>query len=74
MCHCRWLDPDHKWRYNKIDFDGTHEFRAPPNLPSGAFALRQMKYHGFWDWSPWKKVFFHIALLAIDVPSFSSIF
>ena len=55
MCHHRWLEPDHKWRYNKRDFDGTQEFRAPPDLPSGAFSLRQMEYHGIGDWSPWKK-------------------
>ena len=55
MCHRRWLEPDHKWRYNKRDFDGTQEFRAPPDLPSGAFSLRQMEYHGVGDWSPWKK-------------------
>ena len=50
MCHRRWLEPDHKWRYNKRDFDGTQEFRAPPDLPSGAFSLRQMEYHGVEDW------------------------
>jgi hypothetical protein len=27
MCHRRWLEPDHKWRYNREHFDGNQEFR-----------------------------------------------
>jgi hypothetical protein len=30
MCHRRWLAPNHKWRLNSRDFDGTTELRNPP--------------------------------------------
>ncbi|XP_024630394.2 uncharacterized protein [Medicago truncatula] len=55
MCNRRWLEPGHKWRYNKGHFDGNQEFRAPPELPNGTIALKQMEEHGIGTPSPWKK-------------------
>ncbi|XP_073224719.1 uncharacterized protein [Cicer arietinum] len=55
MCDRRWLEPTSKWRYNRGEFDGTQEFRAPPELPNGASVLRQLEDHGIGNGSPWKK-------------------
>ncbi|XP_058787489.1 uncharacterized protein LOC131661866 isoform X2 [Vicia villosa] len=62
MCHRRWLEPDHKWRNNRGHFDGDQEFRAPPKVPNGSTALRQLKNRENKVLSPWKKksIFFSL--------------
>ncbi|XP_073219724.1 uncharacterized protein [Cicer arietinum] len=55
MCHRCWLEPNSNWRYNRGEFDGTQEFRAPPKLPNGASVVRQLEDHGIGNGSPWKK-------------------
>lgn len=55
MCHRRWLEYNHKWRYNTTGFDGPQEFRAPLELSNGTIALRQLKDHGFGSELPWIK-------------------
>lgn len=42
MCHRHWLEANHKWRYNKGNFDGSQEFRALPRQPNGTIVLRQL--------------------------------
>ncbi|XP_057448678.1 uncharacterized protein LOC130740182 [Lotus japonicus] len=42
MSHRRWLTPNHKWRLNGKDFDGTQEFRDPPIRLDGTAQLRQL--------------------------------
>lgn len=37
--HHRFLEPNHKFRYDKVSFDGTEEFRTAPNRPSGTMVL-----------------------------------
>ncbi|KAL4296016.1 hypothetical protein GQ457_12G008530 [Hibiscus cannabinus] len=47
MGHRRWLDENHRFRYDKDQFDGTEEFRSAPEQTSGSdiFAmLKQMKF------------------------------
>ncbi|KAK8559251.1 hypothetical protein V6N12_042532 [Hibiscus sabdariffa] len=47
MGHRRWLDENHRFRYDKNLFDGTEEFRSAPEQTSGSdifSMLRQMKF------------------------------
>ncbi|CAA0830108.1 Unknown protein, partial [Striga hermonthica] len=44
MAHRRWLDPNHPFRYQKDEFDGTEELQSPPVLISESEVLRQL--HG----------------------------
>ncbi|XP_004516086.1 uncharacterized protein [Cicer arietinum] len=59
MCHRRWLAPNHKWRLNSRDFDGTRELRNPPRRIDGSDILRQMdesREEGLANGAqPWKK-------------------
>ncbi|XP_027186063.1 uncharacterized protein [Cicer arietinum] len=59
MCHRRWLAPNHKWRLNSRDFDGTRELRNPPRRIDRSDILRQMdesREKGLVNGAqPWKK-------------------
>ncbi|XP_019052608.1 PREDICTED: uncharacterized protein LOC104593471 isoform X2 [Nelumbo nucifera] len=46
MCHRRWLEENHKFRYNSKAFDGTEELRSAPKPPSGTIVLRQLENLG----------------------------
>ena len=41
MGHRRWLDNDHEFREDDINFDGTKEFRVAPVTPSGSTIMQQ---------------------------------
>ena len=41
MGHRRWLDNDHKFREDGINFDGTKEFRLAPVTTSGSDIMQQ---------------------------------
>ena len=43
MGHCHFLDQRHRFRLNKIRFNGEQEFRNPPNTLSGCDILEQVK-------------------------------
>jgi ssDNA-binding Zn-finger/Zn-ribbon topoisomerase 1 len=66
MCHRRWLAPDHKWRLNSKDFDGTRESRGPPKIHDGIQISRQIdeiREDGLENGAePWKKksIFFDL--------------
>src|ERR1044072_17968 len=59
LTYRRWLAPDHKWRSNSKDFDGTKEYRDPPVRLDGTAHLRRLDEigdEGFGDGSQgWKK-------------------
>jgi len=40
--HRRFLEPNHKWRYDKKSFDGTVEINPPPELLSGDDVFAQI--------------------------------
>ncbi|XP_039145579.1 uncharacterized protein LOC120282799 [Dioscorea cayenensis subsp. rotundata] len=55
MGHRRWLKPNHRFRNDKLSFDGTQEFRNAPLPSSGIEVLRQVEdMNGSKD-GPWKK-------------------
>ncbi|CAA7013323.1 unnamed protein product [Microthlaspi erraticum] len=43
MGHRRFLQPDHKFRYDKKHFDGKEELRLPPVTPSGSTIMEQQE-------------------------------
>ncbi|XP_020081003.1 uncharacterized protein LOC109704650 isoform X2 [Ananas comosus] len=43
MGHRRWLEPNHSFRYQQNQFDGTIELRSAPISPSGIDVLRQLE-------------------------------
>ncbi|XP_075665463.1 uncharacterized protein LOC142635141 [Castanea sativa] len=43
MGHRRWLDNDHEFREDDINFEGTKEFRVAPMTPSGLEIMRDAK-------------------------------
>ncbi|XP_019051541.1 PREDICTED: uncharacterized protein LOC104587313 [Nelumbo nucifera] len=42
MGHRRFLDTNHRFRYEKQSFDGNQEFRVAPTPPSGTTVLHQL--------------------------------
>ncbi|XP_020082534.1 uncharacterized protein LOC109706142, partial [Ananas comosus] len=56
MGHRRFLEPNHKFRYNRDSFDGTEEYGHAPAIPTGTMILRQLeKITDFDDSQTWKK-------------------
>ena len=43
MGHRRWLDNDHEFREDDINFDGTKEFRLAPVTSSGLNIMQQIE-------------------------------
>ena len=43
MGHRRFLDQNHRFRFNKSQFDGNTELRNPPKLLSGSEILQQLE-------------------------------
>ena len=43
MGHCRFLDRRHRFRLNKVRFDGEQEMRSPPVTLSGHQVLQQVE-------------------------------
>ena len=41
MGYRRWLDNDHEFREDDINFNGTKEFRLAPVTPSGSDIIQQ---------------------------------
>ncbi|XP_020080549.1 uncharacterized protein LOC109704193 [Ananas comosus] len=56
MGHRRFLEPNHKFRYDKVSFDGTEEFRTTQSRPSGTTVLDQLEeINNFENSQTWKK-------------------
>jgi hypothetical protein len=43
MGHRRFLPMDHRWRKERMSFDGTQEFDPPPHMPTGDEIWRQVQ-------------------------------
>ncbi|KAG8497137.1 hypothetical protein CXB51_008384 [Gossypium anomalum] len=43
MGHCRWLDENHKFRFQRTLFDGTEEYRGAPKQTVGSEILFMLK-------------------------------
>ncbi|KAG8491840.1 hypothetical protein CXB51_015115 [Gossypium anomalum] len=43
MGHCRWLDENHKFRFQRTLFDGTEEYRGAPEQTIGSEILFMLK-------------------------------